>query len=239
MSKKLRYVSVAVAIGGLVAWGSITYNSLVNTRSELSQLSSQITALETGLEETAYQLVRTEEYLTSTNLTISNLESELGLYRDLWGTVYTRDLHPERYAGLWQYLVNNPTASDPTFAQLLDFLREDRTDENPYVAKRYDCHRFARDVHDNAERAGIRAALVHVVTSAGLKHDLNAFKTTDRGLVFIDCTGVYEPEPGRAYCRIVDLKLGGHYSFRFLFPELSDTIVDTNIGTITRLVVVW
>lgn len=238
MLRKVGYAAIVVIIGALIAWSSVTYNNLINTRSELSQLRAEIAALEMGLDQTESQLVRTEEALTSANLTISTLESELELYKDIWGTVYTRDLRPEKYGGLWQYLVNNATAGDPTWAQLLDFLREDRSDENAYVPDVYDCHTSARHVHDNAERAGIRAALVHV-TSASVKHDFNAFKTTDRGLVFIDCTGTTEPEPRRSYDRIVDVKLGGDYSFRFLFPELSESIVATNIGTIHSLHIVW
>ena len=45
-------------------------------------------------------------------------------------------------------------------------------------------------LHNNAEAAGIRAALVGVFFEGETTgHGLNVFKTTDRGLVYVDCTG--------------------------------------------------
>ncbi len=52
------------------------------------------------------------------------------------------------------------------------------------------CADFAEDVHNNAEAKGIRAAWVGIeFREAGDGHALNAFETTDRGLVYVDCTG--------------------------------------------------
>jgi hypothetical protein len=89
-------------------------------------------------------------------------------------------------------LENNPDATDPTFDELIDFIKNDPTDTREYIAEGSDvyvCADFAEDVHNNAERAGIRAAWVGVTfedTTEG--HAINAFETTDRGLVYIDCT---------------------------------------------------
>jgi hypothetical protein len=49
---------------------------------------------------------------------------------------------------------------------------------------------FAEMLHNNAEQAGIRAAFVGI-NFAGKKigHAINAFQTTDMGLVHVDCTG--------------------------------------------------
>ena len=45
-------------------------------------------------------------------------------------------------------------------------------------------------LHNNAEAAGIRAALVGVFFEGQIiGHGLNAIKTTDRGLVYVDSTG--------------------------------------------------
>jgi len=92
-------------------------------------------------------------------------------------------------------------------------------------------------VHNNAESAGIRAAYVHIWT-ATIRHAFNAFKTTDRGLVFIDCVGRIEPEPGRSYDRVVDVQLGGNYACRSLFPE-GDWTTHSEWGTITELRICW
>jgi hypothetical protein len=88
------------------------------------------------------------------------------------------------------HLSNNPDASDVSFAELKTFILDDATSEKPYKEGVADCVDFAEQVHNNAERAGIEAAFVccnFVGEETG--HALNAFKTTDRGLVYIDCTG--------------------------------------------------
>ncbi len=85
-------------------------------------------------------------------------------------------------------LINNPDATDPTYAELVEFIKADITDTTIYEEWRYVCADFAEDVHNNAEAAGIRAAWVFIDVGAG--HALNAFETTDRGLVYIDGTGL-------------------------------------------------
>jgi len=86
------------------------------------------------------------------------------------------------------HLSNNPDAKAVSFAELKSFIREDDTSEKLYLLMR--CIDFAEQLHNNAEQAGIKAAFV-TVDFAGeeIGHALNAFKTTDRGLVYIDCTG--------------------------------------------------
>jgi hypothetical protein len=104
-------------------------------------------------------------------------------------------------------LINNPNATNPTYAELVAFIKEDSTDEHPYrdesffpVSLLYVCSDFAQDVHNNAEVAGIRAAWVGIdVEGDDEGHALNAFDTTDRGLVYIDCTGGGSLSPSLEY----------------------------------------
>ncbi|MBN1691056.1 MAG: hypothetical protein JW901_08545 [Dehalococcoidia bacterium] len=87
-------------------------------------------------------------------------------------------------------LQNNPAAADPTWDQVVAFLKTDRTDEMEYVDEDFMCGSFAQDVHNNAEKTGIRAAWVGVdLAGQPIGHAVNAFNTTDRGLVFTDSTG--------------------------------------------------
>lgn len=97
-------------------------------------------------------------------------------------------------------LIDNPDATNPTYAELVAFIKADTTDTKGYVEESlaikglrfegYVCADFAEDVHNNAEAAGIRAAWVGIDFYEGVEgHALNAFETTDRGLVYIDCTG--------------------------------------------------
>jgi len=87
-------------------------------------------------------------------------------------------------------LVSNETATDPTWQQLVSFLVADKTDEKPYVNGSFMCGAFAEEVYNNAEAAGIKAAWVSVSFEGESEgHALNAFYTTDKGLVYIDCSG--------------------------------------------------
>jgi hypothetical protein len=89
-------------------------------------------------------------------------------------------------------LDNNPAAVNPTFDELIAFIKSDPTDTRDYIADgadAYVCADFAEDVHNNAETAGIRAAWVGITFENTLEgHAINAFETTDKGLVYIDCT---------------------------------------------------
>ena len=87
-------------------------------------------------------------------------------------------------------LVDNDEATDVTWSHLMQFVLEDPTDESPYVQDVQMCGSFAETLHNNAEAAGIRAAWVSIdIMGQDIGHALNAFVTTDRGLVFVDCTG--------------------------------------------------
>lgn len=86
------------------------------------------------------------------------------------------------------WLHNNPDAKNPTWEELLLFLQQDTTNQIPYSYSSFVCADYAETLHNNAEKADIRVAYVSVELS-DVEHALNAFRTTDRGLVFIDCTG--------------------------------------------------
>ncbi len=95
-------------------------------------------------------------------------------------------------------LYENPEAEDPSWEQLEWFLICDDTDKQSYLPDSFICAGFATTLHDNAEAEGIRASYVSVKFADGPAHALNAFNTTDRGIVYIDCTGpgLNVPEPG-------------------------------------------
>jgi hypothetical protein len=249
MENKLTYTLMIIIAIGAIAWGLVSYNNLLQTRSELNQLRIQMGTLETNLEIANDSLAQTQEDLTSARqelnsvqqelnsaeLTISSLESKLALYEDTWGLVASNIEPPFQGADIVDY----STATNPTWAQLLDFLQRDKTDGKAYVPGVYMCGDFARDVHNNAEWAGIRAAYVAVEFSSGY-HALDAFKTTDRGLVFIDCTGLEAWEPGPSNCdKIANVKLGRSYVPKSLFPESGWSVTWGNMGTVRDVEIYW
>ncbi|MFC2042313.1 hypothetical protein ACFLTV_02290 [Chloroflexota bacterium] len=87
-------------------------------------------------------------------------------------------------------LGNNPNATNPTYAELVAFIKKDTSDSKIYSRVEHLCADFAEEVHNNAEAAGIRAAWVGIdIEGEEDGHAVNAFQTTDRGLVYVDCTG--------------------------------------------------
>jgi hypothetical protein len=116
-------------------------------------------------------------------------------------------------------LDNNPDAVNPTYHELENFLRADRTDSYRYIYYYYMCGNFAETVHNNAEAAGIRAAVVFIQYNYGDGHAIDAFVTTDRGLVYIDCTGASVQGPSSNDAIVNNLKMYSPYNPTFLFPS--------------------
>jgi hypothetical protein len=75
---------------------------------------------------------------------------------------------------------------------MVAFIKADATDTRDYIEdgeQAFVCADFAEQVHNNAEAAGIRAGWVGIrFEGTGEGHAINAFETTDRGLIYIDCT---------------------------------------------------
>lgn len=187
-------------------------NELNNTKEELSSTKQEL-----DLAETRYRT--TLDQLDSYKHEVAMYQEELELYKDTWGSVVASDIQPP-YRKI--YLINNVTAVNPTFAELKSFIDEDTTDRRYYITDFYMCGEFAGDVHNNAEKAGIRTAVVAILIESDdgstSYHALNAFKTTDKGLIFIDCTGKEEGERGPSKCdKIVNVRLDIKYKPRFLF----------------------
>jgi len=122
-------------------------------------------------------------------------------------------------------LIDNPDAVNPSYAELLAFIIEDATDTNEYIIGQYVCADFAEDVHNNAEAAGIRAAWVGIDFEEDEEgHALNAFETTDEGLVYIDCTGSNREK------ELDTVQESDEGSISFMKPIPRDTIAYVEIG---------
>lgn len=249
MSKTAIGLVILMIIAEGIAWSLISANALFNARLELKSLRTEKASLEMKLETANNRLTDAEEDLAvarqelssvrqelgSYNVTISSLESKLELYRETWGLTAS-GIEPS----LWGAgIVNNATATDPTWAQLLDFLLRDKTDQRDYVPDVYVCQNFAMDVHNNAEQAGIRAAYV-VVKLPNSYRSLNAFRTTDKGLIFIDCTGreASQARPS-SLDKSVSVAPGKLYIPKSLFPECGWPTTWEHMGTILDVEMYW
>ena len=168
-----------------------TEETLDNTQKHLVTTEDNLKAAEDELSDTKYELAETKDDLTREQIKLDAAQEDLeDLQAEYQVAIDTLEgLNISLFPSFFCFdvaLVDNPEAVNPTWAELKAFLLEDTTEQHEYVLDEYDCSQFSRDLHN-------RAAEVQIVfkgEEAG--HALNAFLTTDYGLVFVDCTGVPE-----------------------------------------------
>ena len=118
------------------------------------------------------------------------------------------------------------TLRDPTYEEVITFIRQDETDENEYIEDTYGvyvCSHFTRDVGNNAEEAGLRSAFVELrYLDSG--HAVIAFDTIDEGLVYFDAQTDERVRPviGKRYYQCIEPRAGYYY----VRPLYDDTIKD-------------
>ena len=228
MSRKLVALVVVLAVGVfyfVVRWQiteqdlalamaelSGTQAMLAGSQGELLGTRDELTVLRSELEGTQDYLADVEAELQLTKDNLSDLELELGDTEARLAAMEADALH-----------LHNPTVEEA-----LDFLERDNTDANEYIEDEYVCAHFAADVNNNAEKQGIRCALVDVrFPDSG--HAIVAFDTTDEGMVYFEplTDDRVRPVIGKRYYRCVEPEPGYIYSK----PSFNDTIED--------IVVIW
>jgi len=225
--------SMSVTIVDLEATVSSLRRTVTILKGDKAVLQEERDTLESDLEQV-------NSVLTSTKSRVNTLESDLRIVESDLRTVESelrtvrssyevvkRDLEELQtfYDGIFRgepppyfkpgqeplHLIDIENASDPTWSELVEFLRNDQTDRQRYIVDEYVCSGFAEDLHNNAEAAGIRCAFVFLgFEESPVGHVMNAFNTTDRGLVFIDCTGSTSLVIG-SMDRIAYIRIGERY----------------------------
>lgn len=185
---------------------------------ELFEVEQELDYVEGDLQMQKAETSKLQAETSQLQIELVAIQEELQLYHDT-GITVAQGIVPAYRTSLYGSfdLENNPDAINASWSQLKDFLREDRTDNNLYIEDYYTCGEFAETLHNNAENSGIKAAWVAIqFEDDSISHALNAFVTTDRGLVFIDTTGA---EPGsdrpRHLDRVVTINVG-----KRLYPKL-------------------
>lgn len=141
------------------------------------------------------------------------------VYNLLYPAVWTEELPELNTTDQHIIMTDYRNATDVSYENLTRFLASDNTEAHDYVYPGYTCSDFAVRLHDNAESHGIKAGIVCVVlnttgyenawsyldnNSLYIKpyasdntdrgHAFDVFNTTDRGLVYVDCTGILEAD---------------------------------------------
>ncbi len=166
-----------------------TQTALASKTTELNTMKLDLASTTTRLASTSSELTTAQQSLTATQTVLTQTQQQLTISQNtLRGLGITLSASS---ACTDVVLVDNSAATDPTFAQLMTFLAQDKTENHAYILNVYDCSQFSRDVHNHAEAAGIRSAEVQVwFSNSSTGHALDAFLTTDYGLVYVDCTAV-------------------------------------------------
>lgn len=131
------------------------------------------------------------------------------------------------YEGREEGFGHGYTLRDPTYEEAVTFIEEDKTSDNEYNDDDYGvyvCSHFSRDVCNNAEAAGLRCAIVHLVFPDGMGHAIVAFDTIDEGLAYFEpiTDERAEPEIGKHYYKCIEAPPGYYY----LPSAHDDTIMD-------------
>ena len=151
--------------------------------------------------------------------------------------------------GQYIELFNNPQARNPSWDELSAFLEQDNTDKQLYIYDFFVCADFAEMLHNNAEAAGIRVAYVLIDLSgytdpydygipSNTGHALNAFNTTDRGLVYIDCTGQSSYFPCSSDTVVV-VSVGSEYIPESIFSCAGWSSTWESMGVVTNVDIQW
>jgi uncharacterized phage infection (PIP) family protein YhgE len=171
---------------------SATQIQLSTTQSQLSNANSDLSSAKSQLSDTQSQLASSMQQLTDYKKTML----ALGITIHSSPTIWT-------FNGLTWTHNDNPQAVNTTWNQLITFIAQDKTDQHPYNINSFNCVNYATTVYNNAETSNIEAATVTMnLQNSAAGHAVNAFITSDYGLVYVDCTGndaIARVEAGRVY----------------------------------------
>jgi len=184
-----------------------TQTTLTQTQTQLDTTKTELTGTKTQLTTTQNQLTTTQNQLTGANADLATAKTQLSdaqtqlataqtLLADYKKTMQALGIAVHSNTTTWNFnglsWAHNDSsqAVNPTWAQLTAFIAQDTTDQHVYNIKTYNCVNYATTVYNNAENLKIESATVTInLRNSSAGHAVNAFITSDYGLVYVDCTG--------------------------------------------------
>lgn len=126
-------------------------------------------------------------------------------------------------------LSNNPNAVDPTYEELITFLKNEKNIHEGYM----DSSKRAQMLNGRAEKAGYRCAWVYVQFIGEEECACNAFNTIDKGVIFVDsmsgsAVGISD--------LTVDLAVGKQYILRDVF---NSSMIYDSMGIVKDYKIYW
>ena len=142
------------------------------------------------------------EYADPTSMNVSGADLD---NIDMGRVIFMREMWKQQFpitdaTNKTVQVVEYRNATPISFEQLTDFLRRDNTEEATYDYPNYTCANFATTLYDRAEIQGIKCGIVAVeFYNESQGHAFDAFPTTDRGIVYIDDTGLNASQEAEGY----------------------------------------
>jgi uncharacterized phage infection (PIP) family protein YhgE len=171
---------------------STTQSQLATTQNQLATANSDLSSAKSQLADTQSQLASSMQQLSDYKKTMQALGITVHSSTTSW-----------TFNGLTWTHNDNSQAVNPTWSQLTTFIAQDKTDQHPYDVNSFNCVNYATTVYNNAEKSNIESATVTLkLKNLKVGHAVNAFITSDYGLVYVDCTGndaIARVEAGKVY----------------------------------------
>ena len=125
---------------------------------DLKTAQQNLEAAQAKLQTSQQDLIDTRIKLADTQKALSDSTSKLNYYLDTLGTTvfsnvqppYTKTSSPTSLIALEQ----NPDAANPTWQELMTFIKSDPTDSLQYVEGTFMCGAFAEKVHNSGHKEG-------------------------------------------------------------------------------------
>lgn len=144
---------------------------------------------------------------------------------------------------VWDFeidMINNINSIDVSYNELVRFIKEDQIDKI-IITNNFTEADSAITLHNNAEKAGIKTAIVYYEDTYYYDY-FNAFNTTDRGLVYICCVGDADPEfPCNNDWEYKNMVVGKVHTMQHLYKDScwDKWNVSMKTGILEMLEIVW
>jgi peptidoglycan hydrolase CwlO-like protein len=176
-------------------------NDKAALEAQVASLQSEIASLNNEKDALENQVSTLQANITSLQTEIASLEDEvIESYQLGYDVGYAQGVEDGPESGWY--------IRDPTYAEAIDFINSDRTNENEYTED-YVCYDFTADFNTNAFQMGYRCGFVYMEFHDGA-HAIACFNTTDSGLIYVEpqTDEIVDVSVGQTYLGDVIVKMG-------------------------------